>query len=515
MATMPDPVNGAPPVADPGEATGRPDSPDDDARALREGTGAFLVQAAHDESDDGASLLDMDAGARRRWVRTLLQLPDVDADALEQLMTEDAYDAQTLKKVRAALRGAQSKLKARQGNLVTRVASRVVAGAPTSTGRASRLRSFLRACDAAGLQYLLLAFALIAAGSLFVASVELPHEVRTMARWRKEAVRSWKRQPWARNSTHVADWFFHDFESKEDGISTKAQSRAELAPRDWRCGGCQAVLQARHVLRLTEAEAGATCATGLDACGWQLTAAFHFVVSLFTTIGYGAPVTPATPLGQILVVCLCVPGIVLVAMFIVSLATCARTLLLTLNRRALQDRTERAKRAATIALFALAMFPVLYIGAFAIYAGTIMPKWSGWECVYFAFVSVSTVGLGDYALEKPGIGAALIVVLGCASWAVTLGLVQDTIGEREYVLATLRDRLRDMRGALLRVLRRARDDLGRRRREGLERPPSTPLPRMMTELNPMRASAPAPGEVESATPPFEDVALDEPGEDVV
>jgi hypothetical protein len=38
---------------------------------------------------------------------------------------------------------------------------------------------------------------------------------------------------------------------------------------------------------------------------------------------------------------------------------------------------------------------------------------------------------------------------------------------------------------------------------------------MMTELNPMRASAPAPGEVESATPPFEDVALDEPGEDVV
>ena len=51
--------------------------------------------------------------------------------------------------------------------------------------------------DAAGLQYLLLAFALMAAGALFVASVELPHEVRTMARWRKEAVRSWRRQPFA------------------------------------------------------------------------------------------------------------------------------------------------------------------------------------------------------------------------------------------------------------------------------------------------------------------------------
>ena len=114
----------------------------------------------------------------------------------------------------------------------------------------------------------------------------------------------------------------------------------------------------------------------------------------------------------------------------------------------------------------------------------------------------------------PGIGAALIVVLGCASWAVTLGLVQDTIGEREYVLATLRDRLRDMRAAFLRGLRRARDELGRRRREGWERPPEAPLPRMMTELNPMRAPAPAPGEVEAATPPFADVALDE-GEDEV
>ena len=74
-------------------------------------------------------------------------------------------------------------------------------------------------------------------------------------------------------------------------------------------------------------------------------------------------------------------------------------------------------------------------------------------------MSVSTVGLGDYALEKPGIGASLIVVLGCASWAVTLGLVQDTISEREYVLATLRDRLRDMRSRLFEFMRRLRDDV--------------------------------------------------------
>ena len=138
-------------------------------------------------------------------------------------------------------------------------------------------------------------------------------------------------------------------------------------------------------------------------------------------------------------------------------------------------------------------------------------SWSGWECVYFAFVSVSTVGLGDYALEKPGIGASLIVVLGCASWAVTLGLVQDTISEREYVLATLRDRLRDMRSRLFEFMRRLRDDVSRRRRHGWERaPPDTPgvvmspLPRMMT--NPIHA-APAPPPPEDGA--FEDVALDD------
>ena len=464
------------------------------------------------DASDGPSLLDMDASTRRRWVEALLQLPDVDGEALDRALTDDTYDAATLKKVRAAVRGAQSKLKARRGNLVTRVAGRVVSR-PSSTGRAGRVRSFLRACDAAGLQYLLLAFALMAAGALFVASVELPHEVRTMARWRKEAVRSWRRQPFSTNSTEVADWFFGSFESKEDAISNKAQSRAELAPRDWRCGGCQSVQSVKHVLQLTEAEAAATCASGLDKCGWQLKTAFHFVVSLFTTIGYGAPVTPATPLGQILVVALCVPGIVLVAMFIISLGNCARKLLVTLNRRALQDRTERATRAATLGLFALALFPILYICGFAIYAGTNQPSWSGWECVYFAFVSVSTVGLGDYALEKPGIGASLIVVLGCASWAVTLGLVQDTISEREYVLATLRDRLRDMRSRLFEFMRRLRDDVSRRRRHGWERaPPDTPgvvmspLPRMMT--NPIH-EAPAPPPAEVADASFEDVALDD------
>ena len=54
----------------------------------------------------------------------------------------DEYDAATLKKVRAAVRGAQSKLKARRGNS-TRVAGRVVSR-PSSTGRAGRVRSFLR-----------------------------------------------------------------------------------------------------------------------------------------------------------------------------------------------------------------------------------------------------------------------------------------------------------------------------------------------------------------------------------
>ena len=80
--------------------------------APRPETGTHGADSGEEAKDainesDGPSLLDMDAQTRRRWVEALLQLPDVDGEALDRAMS-DEYDAATLKKVRAAVRGAQS-----------------------------------------------------------------------------------------------------------------------------------------------------------------------------------------------------------------------------------------------------------------------------------------------------------------------------------------------------------------------------------------------------------------------
>ena len=191
-----------------------------------------------------------------------------------------------------------------------------------------------------------------------------------MARWRKEAVRSWRRQPFAKNSTEVADWFFGSFESKEDAISNKAQSRAELAPRTalrrlpgrTKCQTCLAIdgsggggdvrVRLGQVWLATNGRAPFRGLAVHDDRVWGARDASN---------------SPGADPGRRVYV----PGIALVAMFIISLGNCARKLLVTLNRRALQDRTERATRAATLGLFALALFPILYICGFAIYVGRI------------------------------------------------------------------------------------------------------------------------------------------------
>ena len=131
----------------------------------------------------------------------------------------------------------------------------------------------------------------------------------------------------------VADWFFETFTTALARPNARAADYASalwLNERGWRCGGCPAALAAGHVLELSVDEAAEVCASGVAKCEWQLAAAFHFVISLFTTIGYG-DLTPSTPFGQVLVLVIALPGITLVALFVGSLAASARHLMLRLN----------------------------------------------------------------------------------------------------------------------------------------------------------------------------------------
>ena len=304
-----------------------------------------------------------------------------------------------------------------------------------------------------------------------------------MARWRKEAVRSWRRQPFAKNSTDVADWFFGSFESKEYDLE-QSPIPSRIGPADWRAAAARPYKVSSTSCNSRKREAAATCASWLG----QVRLATHGRVPFCGLAVHDDRVwgtrdpsntSGSNPGRRFMCIRYSTGSDVhhLGAGQLRAEVTCHT------KSTGFTDRTERATRAATLGIVRSGV--VSYLIAFAALLFTreriSRPGRAGVRLL--AFVSVSTVGLGDYALEKPGIGASLIVVLGCASWAVTLGLVQDTI-VKGAVLATLCNHRLHMRSRLFELMRRLRDD-ARRRRNGRERaPPDTPgvvmpLPRMM------------------------------------
>ena len=275
------------------------------------------------------TLFHMSPFERAKWVGALLELQeygDGDVDALAALLGRDGRDAARAARAAQAARACRLHLRSEssfaarlllrgRGSSFRREAPR----RPVSRSAASRCaaagRAALRGCERAGLHYLCLALALNLAGALLVASVELPHEIKSAARWRRHAARRWDeaRAGGLANATltaDVADWFFETFTTALARPNARAADYASalwLNERGWRCGGCPAALAANHVLELSVDEAAEVCASGVAKCEWQLAAAFHFVISLFTTIGYG-DLTPSTPFGQVLVLVIALPG---------------------------------------------------------------------------------------------------------------------------------------------------------------------------------------------------------------
>ena len=111
--------------------------------------------------------------------------------------------------------------------------------------------------------------------------MELPHEIKSAARWRRHAARRWDeaRAGDLANATmaaDVADWFFDTFTTALARPNARAADYASalwLNERGWRCGGCPAALAAGHVLELSVDEAAEVCASGVAKCEWQLAAA--------------------------------------------------------------------------------------------------------------------------------------------------------------------------------------------------------------------------------------------------
>ena len=164
---------------------------------------------------------------------------------------------------------------------------------------------------------------------------------------------------------------------------------------------------------------------------WSLGQSFLFTVSVVTTIGYGH-ITPITQIGKLVCVLYGILGIPFTLVFLSAMVqrllypTCSLLSLLFASRIA--DRLSPFNiRLIHLAFLAL-VFTVFFVLIPSAIFWTIEVGWTYLDAFYFVFISLTTIGLGDYI---PGITHNSILLRdiyqACVAGYLLLGLVFMTL----------------------------------------------------------------------------------------
>ncbi|KAL4837617.1 hypothetical protein H8958_005725 [Nasalis larvatus] len=161
---------------------------------------------------------------------------------------------------------------------------------------------------------------------------------------------------------------------------------------------------------------------------WDFGSSFFFAGTVVTTIGYGN-LAPSTEAGQVFCVFYALLGIPLNVIFLNHLGTGLRAYLATAERWEDQPR-----RSQVLQVLGLALFLSLGTLVILIFPPMVFSHVEGWsfsEGFYFAFITLSTIGFGDYVVgtdpSKHYISvyrslAAIWILLGLAWLALILPL---------------------------------------------------------------------------------------------
>ncbi|KAM5326056.1 potassium channel subfamily K member 16 isoform 2-T2 [Glossophaga mutica] len=161
---------------------------------------------------------------------------------------------------------------------------------------------------------------------------------------------------------------------------------------------------------------------------WDFGSSFFFAGTVVTTIGYGN-LAPSTETGQVFCVFYALVGIPLNVIFLNHLGTGLRGHLTTLERWEDQPR-----RFQLLQILGLALFLTLGTLVILVFPPMVFSHVEGWsftEGFYFAFITLSTIGFGDYVVgtdpSKHYISvyrslAAIWILLGLAWLALVLPL---------------------------------------------------------------------------------------------
>ncbi|ELW66085.1 Potassium channel subfamily K member 16 [Tupaia chinensis] len=169
---------------------------------------------------------------------------------------------------------------------------------------------------------------------------------------------------------------------------------------------------------------------------WDFGSSFFFAGTVVTTIGYGN-LAPSTDAGQIFCVFYALVGIPLNVIFLNHLGTGLRAHLATLERWEDQPRRSQGNSGAfqvdsgadsfsqLLQVLGLALFLTLGTLVILIFPPMVFSHVEGWsfsEGFYFAFITLSTIGFGDYVVGTDPSKHYLSVYRSLAAIWILLGL---------------------------------------------------------------------------------------------
>lgn len=169
--------------------------------------------------------------------------------------------------------------------------------------------------------------------------------------------------------------------------------------------------------RCSPGDLDSKCESKQKHCNWNWAGSFYFAFTIFTTIGYGT-FTPSTSLGKGLVVLVFFPGVVALGYFMSAVAR--------LNRKAHHDLGNLGDTMAfqgCMCMFVFAL-PFLFVLAYGAHAAE-MEGWTLGNGCYYAFVTLSTIGFGDYSIRDMSLPEVFFILLGVGVISMAIGVIQD------------------------------------------------------------------------------------------
>ncbi|KAM6186716.1 potassium channel subfamily K member 16 [Rhynchocyon petersi] len=152
---------------------------------------------------------------------------------------------------------------------------------------------------------------------------------------------------------------------------------------------------------------------------WDFGSSLFFAGTIVTTIGYGN-LAPSTEAGQVFCVFYALVGIPLNMVFLNHLGRGLRTYLAFLERW-----EDPPKRSQLLQLLGLALFLTLGTLVILIFPPMVFSHVEGWnfgEGFYFAFITLSTIGFGDYVVGMDPNKHYISVYRSLAAIWILLGL---------------------------------------------------------------------------------------------